>query len=197
MILAVKWRRLQAAVFLSSLLFFPSILHCFFYCPLPLLFSFSLKLFFFPSVFRASTALSLLLFFFLLVSPVFIGKKQGGERPGRLLCCRPSTTQGAHLLPFLQHVESFGQVGVLGRRLFDAFKRKKIGENRGKKNLLLPLLHASRGRRRPTVSFKTAPFGLFFCEQCMKRRRFRQNASFQLKGKGGKNVSEFTLVLNL
>jgi hypothetical protein len=37
----------------------------------------------------------------------------------------------------------------------------------------------------------------FLREQCMKRRRFGQNASFQLKGKGGKNVSEFILVLNL
>jgi hypothetical protein len=67
------------------------------------------------------------------------------------------------VLPPLQHVESFGQVGVLGRHLFYAFKKKKVGENRGKKNLLLPLLRTSKGRRRPTVPFKTAPFqSLFF-----------------------------------
>jgi hypothetical protein len=30
--------------------------------------------------------------------------------------------------------------------------------------------------------------GLFFNEQCMKWRRFSQNASFHLKGKGGKNL---------
>jgi hypothetical protein len=31
----------------------------------------------------------------------------------------------------------------------------------------------------------------------MKGHRFGQNASFHLKGKGSKNMSEFTLVLNL
>jgi hypothetical protein len=35
-------------------------------------------------------------------------------------------------------------------------------ENRGRKNLLLPLLRASRGRRKVTVPFKTAPFWSFF-----------------------------------
>jgi hypothetical protein len=54
--------------------------------------------------------------------------------------------------------KAFGQVGVLGRRLFDAFERKKVGENRGKKNLLLPLIRTSRGRRRHMVPFKTTPF---------------------------------------
>jgi hypothetical protein len=58
--------------------------------------------------------------------------------------------------------KAFGKWGVLGQRLFDAFQRKKVGENRGKKNLLLPLLRASRGRRRPTVLFKTAMFRAFF-----------------------------------
>jgi hypothetical protein len=48
------------------------------------------------------------------------------------------------------------------------------------------------------VPFKTALFGsFFFNEQCLKRCRFKQNALFHLKRKGGKNVSEFTLVLNL
>jgi hypothetical protein len=31
-------------------------------------------------------------------------------------------------------------------------------ENRGRKNLLLPLLRASRGRKKVTVPFKTTPF---------------------------------------
>jgi hypothetical protein len=31
----------------------------------------------------------------------------------------------------------------------------------------------------------------------MKWRRFRQNMPFHLKEKGGKNVSKFTLILNL
>jgi len=38
------------------------------------------------------------------------------------------------------------------------------------------------------VPSKRHRFGLpfFFYEQCMKRRRFGQNAPFHLKGKGGK-----------
>jgi len=38
-------------------------------------------------------------------------------------------------------------------------ERRKVDENRGKKNMLLPLPRTSRGRRRPTVPFKTTPFG--------------------------------------
>jgi hypothetical protein len=73
------------------------------------------------------------------------------------------------------------------------------GGDRGRKNLLLPLFRASKERRRPTVRFKTTLFRSFFFlyEQYMKRRCFEQNASFHLKGKDGKNVSEFTLVINL
>jgi hypothetical protein len=73
-------------------------------------------------------------------------------------------------------------------------------KTRGRKNLLLPLLRASRGRRRLTVPFKTTPFRsllFFFREQCMKRCCFGQNTSFHLKGKCGKKMSKFTLVLNL
>ena len=84
------------------------------------------------------------------ISPVFI-EKQGRDTAGAPLCCRPSNTWKA-----------FGQVGVLGQHLFDAFERKKVGENRGKKNLLLPLPRSSRGRRRPTVPSKRHRFGLFF-----------------------------------
>jgi len=55
-------------------------------------------------------------------------------------------------------VESFGQVGVLGQRLFE---RKSGGKQRNK-NLLLPLLRTSKGRRRPTVPFKTTSFQASF-----------------------------------
>jgi hypothetical protein len=57
-------------------------------------------------------------------------------------------------------------------------------EEKGKRkaregNLLLPLPRASRGRRRPTVPFKKAPFrSLFFF---LKQRRFTQNTPFHLK----------------
>jgi hypothetical protein len=62
-----------------------------------------------------------------------------------------------------------------------------------------------QGKKKTHSSVKTAPFRFhlfifllfFFHEQCMKGRRFGQNASFHLKGKGSKNMSEFTLVLNL
>jgi hypothetical protein len=37
----------------------------------------------------------------------------------------------------------------------------------------------------------------FLCEQCMKRRRFRQNAPFHLKEKGAKLMSKSKLVFNL
>ena len=91
------------------------------------------------------------------ISPVFI-EKQGRDIAGATTVLpplhRPSNTWKA-----------FGQVGVLGRRLFDAFERKKVSENRGKKNLLLPLPRSSRGRRRPTVPLKRHRFGFFFCEQ--------------------------------
>jgi len=55
---------------------------------------FSASSFFFLLVFPLSCALSLLFssFFFALSFPVFIGKKQGRERRGRPLCCRPSNT---------------------------------------------------------------------------------------------------------
>jgi hypothetical protein len=46
------------------------------------------------------------------------------------------------------------------------------------------------------VPFKTAQFRGFFCEQCMKRRCFGQNAPFHLNEKAAK-TSLFTLVLNL
>jgi hypothetical protein len=52
-------------------------------------------------------------------------------------------------------------VGVFlkgSRRLFEG----EGGGKQRKKNLLLPLLRASRGRRRPTVPFKTSPFRASF-----------------------------------
>jgi len=91
-------------------------------------------------------------------------------------------------------VESFiGQMGLVG-----VFLNEMAVENRGRKNLLLPLLRVSREEEDPQCRSKRHRFRLFFFnEQFMKRRRFGQNAPFHLKGKGGKNVLEFTLVLNL
>jgi hypothetical protein len=49
----------------------------------------------------------------------------------------------------------------------------------------------------PQCRLKQHRLGPFFYEQCLKWCRFGQNTPFHLKRKGGKNVSEFTLVLNL
>jgi hypothetical protein len=48
--------------------------------------------------------------------------------------------------------------------VFLMFRRERERREIGEKNLLLPLPRTSRGRRRPTVSFKMAPFGSFFFE---------------------------------
>jgi hypothetical protein len=46
--------------------------------------------------------------------------------------------------------------------VFLMLSEKEGEKSRGEKNLLLHLPRASRGRRRPTVPFKTAPFQAFF-----------------------------------
>jgi len=121
--------------FLSSLL-------CFFS-----FFSFGLPPLFYSLVLPLLLSLS-----FCSLFPCFYRQKTGERETEWPLCCYPFTappTRG----------KLWASGGVLGRRHFDAFQKKKVGENRGKKNLLLPLLRASRGRRRLTVPFKTAPFG--------------------------------------
>jgi hypothetical protein len=99
------------------------------------------------------------LFFFALHSLVFIGKNRGGRDRGGHCAAAPP--------PPLQHVKSLGKWGSLVGVFLKGSRRLFEGEGGGKqrkKNLLLPLLRASRGRRRPTVPFKTAPFraSLFF-----------------------------------
>jgi len=49
-------------------------------------------------------------------------------------------------------------VGVLGRRIFEFFRGRKDGENRGTKLSSSPVFCASRGRRKATVPFRTAQF---------------------------------------
>ena len=90
---------------------------CFFLLSLSSIFH-SLLCFFFFFCFQSSPSLLPSLFSSpfssLLVSPVFIGKNRGEIWTGRPLCSRPSTTLGTTILPFLQHVESFGQIGLVG-----------------------------------------------------------------------------------
>ena len=136
--------------------FFLSLL-CFFLSFSPPPFSLLCSVFFsffsfgLPPLFCSFVLPLLLSLSFCSLFPCFYRQKTGERETGWPLCCRPSNTWKA-----------LGKWGVLGQRLFDAFQRKKVGENRGKKNLLLPLLRASRGRRRPTVPFKTTPFRALF-----------------------------------
>ena len=115
----------------------------------PVFSSLFLFIFFFLSRFSPLYPYSLLssfflsLSFFLFCPPCFYRPKQGeGHGWGSHYAAAPPTR---------------GKCGLC-RRLFE----REIGENRGKKNLLLPLPCASRGRRRPTVLFKTTPFESFF-----------------------------------
>jgi len=180
-------------------------------------FSFS-PLFSFLS-FRSPSAASLsslfvssLLFSFSLQTPLLfclpssalfpcIYRKNRGERGrGGPCAASPKTARGARPLCFFHAVVGHGselrQVGAFGRRLFEFFQRK--GERKaGEKKSSSSPSRASRGRRRPTMPFKTAPFGSFFNEQWMKRHHFGQNASFHLKGKGGKILSKSKSIFNL
>jgi hypothetical protein len=105
----------------------------------------------------------------------------------------PKTAREARPLCFFHTVVGHGSelrlVGAFGRRLFE-FSRRNGERKAGDKKYSSSPARASRGRRRPTMPFKTAPFGSFFNEQWMKRHHFGQNMSFHLKGKGGKILSK-------
>jgi hypothetical protein len=77
-------------------------------------------------------------------------------------------------------------------RLFGAFKERGRGEKHGTNASSSPVLCASKGRRRHMVPFKMTLFLLlfFFPMNCMKQRRFSQNASFHLNGNWRQNVSD-------
>jgi hypothetical protein len=88
-----------------------------------------------------------------VLSPVFIGKTGEIEARGGHYAIAPKTARGTQL-PLLQHMESFGQVGLVEVFLRESWWWKTEEE----KNLLLPLLRESRGRKKVIVPFKTAPF---------------------------------------
>jgi len=92
-----------------------------------------------------------------------------------------------------------GKWGVLSG-YFGFREREEEEKCMGRLLLLLPLPRTSRGRRRPIVPFKTTLFqaSLFFFlsnEECMKRCRFSQNASFHLNGNWRQNESDFKSIL--
>jgi len=110
-----------------------------------------------PLLFFCSVSSSLLLLFF-LGPPVFIGKNRGGTWLGWPLCCRPKhcprNTSPPSSLTRGKLQASGGGVGVFLKREMAVIEEKK-------NLLLLPLLCASRGRRRPTVPSKRHCFGFF------------------------------------
>jgi len=134
--------------------------HCFFPCIFCFFFSSSF-FFFFLSRFSPLYPYSAPLFFlsipiFLSCSPFpcFYRQKTGERENGAATVLRPLHRPS-------NTWKALGCVSVFlkgSQRLFEG----EDGGNRGRKNLLLPLFRASRGRRRPTVPFKTAPFGSFF-----------------------------------
>ena len=127
---------------------------------------------------------SLRLLFLLSPSPVFIGKNRGGDVVGQPLLAAP---------PPSLNTWKVGQVGVPFRHHFEGRRRliegERGGEQKKKNNSSSPASLRVQGKKM-MVSFKTAPFWVlsFFKKkkQCMKRRRFYQNASFHLNGFGAK-----------
>ena len=149
---------------------------------------FSASSFFFLLVFPLSCALSLLFssFFFALSFPVFIGKKQGRERRGRPLCCRPSNTWKA--------LGKWGWCRCLFEKESTSFWRGRQWKTEEEKSSSST---ASRiqGKKKTYSAVQKGTvsgflFFFFFNEQCRKRHRFRQNSSFHLKGKGDKKACQ-------
>jgi len=131
-----------------------------------LVFSFSSSFFFlFPLLVISSLSLfcssllslysSFLLSCFLLSLPLFLEAKTGEREVG-----------AAIVLSSLQHVESFGQVGVVSVSFWkgvNVFLKGKAVENKRTKLSSSHVFCTSRGRIKATVPFKTASFwALFF-----------------------------------
>jgi hypothetical protein len=89
-------------------------------------------------------------------------------------------------------------MGVLGRHLFELKGGRKGSENRGTKASFPCFLHVQRKKKTYGVVQNDTVLGLFFFnEQCMKRRRFEQNALFHLNENDSKLMSKSKSVFNL
>ena len=119
-----------------------------FYFAFSLLFS-SLSLLF-SSLFL-SLGFVLFLLFLSSLSPVFIGEKRGRDMARAATVLPPRTAQGVCPL----HSSTTWQASGLSA----SFWEFDVSDRGRKKNLLLPLLHASRGRKRNTVPSKRHHFG--------------------------------------
>jgi len=134
-----------------------------------LLFLFPLLLlvfFFFLSVSRPSFSLVLppysLVFFFVL-PPCFYSQKQGRDMAGVATMLPPHDCRRTRFLLFSPpcgrpRVRVYTSGVMIGVFLMLFGER---GGEKSVKNLLLPLPRTSRGRRRPTMPFKTALFWVF------------------------------------
>ena len=96
--------------------------------------------------------------------PCFYRKNSGERGRGGHCAVAPKTIRGAHSLLFLPprgrpRIRGYTSGFMVG--VFLMLFRER-GTEKSIKKLLLPLPRTSRGRRRPTVPFKTAPFG-YFC----------------------------------
>jgi len=141
--------------------------------------------FFFLLVFPLSYPFSLLFsfFFFALSFPVFIGKKQGRERRGRPLCCRPSNTWKA--------LGKWGWCRCLFEKESTSFWRGRRWKTEEEKSSSSTASHIQGKKKTYSAVQKGIVSGFFFFnEQCRKRHRFRQNSSFHLKGKGDKKACQ-------
>jgi len=94
---------------------------------------------------------SLLLLSLCSFSPCFYRQKTGEKEDG-----------AAPILPLLQHVESFGQVRILGRRLFDALEEEKSVKTKEEKIFFFPCFGRPGEEEYPQCRSKRHCFGLFF-----------------------------------
>ena len=163
-----------------------------------------LRFFFFffrpsPSLFSSFSSLLCPLFFvpphFSRALPCIYRKNRGDRGKGRPLCNRPKNCPG-NTTPSSPTRGKLRATGV-GRSLFE---RELVVENRGRKKSSSSPASRVQGKKKgySAVQNGTVLVSFFFFFLTVhETRRFGQNTSFHLKGKGGKNVSVFTLVLNL
>jgi len=176
----------------------------FFFSVSLLCFSFSSPLLFFffrpsPSLFSSFSSFLCPLFsvppHFFRALPCIYRKNRGDRGKGRPLCNRPKNCPG-NTTPSSPTRGKLRASGV-GRSIFE---RELVVENRGRKKSSSSPASRVQGKKKgySAVQNGTVLVSFFFFFLTVhETRRFGQNTSFHLKGKGGKNVSVFTLVLNL
>ena len=132
--------------------------------------------------------------------PCIYRQKQGRDMDGAIIVQPPHDCPRRHV-SFVSPTRGRPRVSLVSgcpwSTSFWCFSEEEKSVKTGEQKLSSLVFCTSKGRRRHTVSFKTAPFWVLFYEQWMKWRHFGQNAPFHLKEKGGKNVSKSKSVFNL